>query len=398
MPHRPASDALKHVTVLDLTRVRSGPTCVRQLADWGADVIRIETPEAFADDGAVGAARASADYQNLNRNKRSLTLNLKAEEGRALFLRLVERADVVVENFRPAVKDRLGIGYEALRAANPRIVLGSISGFGQDGPDADRPGFDQIAQGMAGLMSITGEPGRGPMRAGIPIADLTAGLFCALGIFVALYERERSGEGQWVATSLIEAQAFMLDFQAARYLIGGEVPGQAGNDHPTSMPTSVYPTADGHINIGVSGERDLGAILRRHRSKRLVPRSAFRYRPQALRQSRGVERADIRSHADEYERPLDRALQPGRRTGGTDQRHRSDVRRTPVRTPGNRAAGRDAPVRPHPDGAPADAAQPPRPAGSPRRRRSRASTPRKSWRRSESARRKIAGLRERGVI
>ena len=255
MPHRPASDALKQVTVLDLTRVRSGPTCVRQLADWGADVIKIETPEAFADDGAVGAARASADYQNLNRNKRSLTLNLKEEEGRALFLRLVERADVVVENFRPAVKDRLGIGYEVLRAVNPRIVLGSISGFGQDGPDADRPGFDQIAQGMAGLMSITGEPGRGPMRAGIPIADLTAGLFCALGIFVALYERERSGEGQWVTTSLIEAQAFMLDFQAARYLIGGEVPGQAGNDHPTSMPTSVYPTADGHINIGVSGQR-----------------------------------------------------------------------------------------------------------------------------------------------
>ena len=255
MPHRPASDALKQVTVLDLTRVRSGPTCVRQLADWGADVIKIETPEAFADDGAVGAARASADYQNLNRNKRSLTLNLKEEEGRVLFLRLVERADVVVENFRPAVKDRLGIGYEALRAVNPRIVLGSISGFGQDGPDADRPGFDQIAQGMAGLMSITGEPGRGPMRAGIPIADLTAGLFCALGIFVALYERERSGEGQWVTTSLIEAQAFMLDFQAARYLIGGEVPGQAGNDHPTSMPTSVYPTADGHINIGVSGQR-----------------------------------------------------------------------------------------------------------------------------------------------
>ena len=255
MPHCPASDALKRITVLDLTRVRSGPTCVRQLADWGADVIRIETPEAFAEDGAVGAARASADYQNLNRNKRSLTLNLKDAEGRALFLRLAERADVVVENFRPAVKDRLGIGYEALRAANPRIVLGSISGFGQDGPDADRPGFDQIAQGMAGLMSITGEPGRGPMRAGIPIADLTAGLFCALGILVALFERERSGEGQWVTTSLIEAQAFMLDFQAARYLIAGEVPGQAGNDHPTSMPTSVYPTADGHINIGVAGQR-----------------------------------------------------------------------------------------------------------------------------------------------
>ena len=255
MPHRPASDALNRMTVLDLTRVRSGPTCVRQLADWGADVIRIETPVAFGDDGAVGAARDSADFQNLNRNKRSLTLDLKSADGHDLFLRLVGRADVVVENFRPAVKDRLGIGYETLRAVNPRIVLGSISGFGQDGPDAGRPGFDQIAQGMAGLMSITGEPGRGPMRAGIPVADLTAGLFCALGILVALLERERSGEGQWVTTSLIEAQAFMLDFQAARYLIAGEVPGQAGNDHPTSMPTGVYPTADGHINIGVAGQR-----------------------------------------------------------------------------------------------------------------------------------------------
>ncbi len=255
MPHIPASDALKRIRVLDLTRVRSGPTCVRQLADWGADVIRIETPAAFGDDGALGAPRASADFQNLNRNKRSLTLDLKHPDGHALFMRLIGIADVVVENFRPDVKDRLKIDYDALAAVNPGIVLASISGFGQDGPYAARAGFDQIAQGMGGLMSITGEPGRGPMRVGIPVADLTAGLFCALGILTALLEREASGKGQWVQTSLLQAQAFMLDFQAARYLIQGEVPGQAGNDHPTSIPTGVFRTADGHINIGVSGQR-----------------------------------------------------------------------------------------------------------------------------------------------
>ena len=255
MPHIPASDALRRIRVLDLTRVRSGPTCVRQLADWGADVVRVEAPAAFGEDGAVGAPRASADFQNLNRNKRSLTLDLKHPDGRDVFMRLVGTADVVVENFRPDVKDRLKIGYDALAAANPRIVLASISGFGQDGPYAARPGFDQIAQGMGGLMSITGEPGRGPMRVGIPVADLTAGLFCALGILTALLEREASGKGQWVQTSLLQAQAFMLDFQAARYLIQGEVPGQAGNDHPTSIPTGVFRTADGHINIGVSGQR-----------------------------------------------------------------------------------------------------------------------------------------------
>ena len=254
MPHQPASTALDHVRVLDLTRVRSGPTCVRQLADWGADVVKVEMPASLEADGALGAGRATADFQNLHRNKRSLTLNLKPAEGRALFLRLVEGADVVVENFRPDVKHRLGIDYEALRAVNPRIVLASISGFGQDGPYKGRPGFDQIAQGMGGPMSITGEAGRGPMRVGIPVADLTAGLFAAMGILTALLEREKSGQGQWVRTSLLEAQVFMLDFQAARWLVSGEVAGQAGNDHPTSMPTGLFATADGAVNIAVSGE------------------------------------------------------------------------------------------------------------------------------------------------
>ena len=259
MPHIPASQALSHIRVLDVTRVRSGPTAARQLADWGADVIKIEPPESLEPDGALGAARHTPDFQNLQRNKRSLTLNLKDPEGLGIFLKLVENADVVIENFRPDVKNRLGIDYESLKAVNPKIILASISGFGQDGAYAGRPGFDQVAQGLGGLMSITGEPGRGPMRVGIPIADLTAGLFCALGILVALINRDKSNEGQWLHTSLLQAQIFMLDFQAARWLTKGEVPQQAGNNHPTSVPTGVFKTADGSINIAVAGE----AIWRR---------------------------------------------------------------------------------------------------------------------------------------
>jgi crotonobetainyl-CoA:carnitine CoA-transferase CaiB-like acyl-CoA transferase len=254
MPFPRASQALSRFTVLDLTRVRSGPTCVRELADWGANVIKIETPPRLEKGEGAGGPREGPDFQNLHRNKRSITLDLKSPQGLAAFKRMVEQADVVVENFRPDVKDRLGIDYESLKKTNKRIVLASISGFGQDGPYRDRPGFDQIAQGMGGLMSITGQPGQGPMRVGIPVADLTAGLFCALGILVALLERETSGEGQWVATSLLQAQIFMLDFQAARWLQAHEVPKQAGNNHPTSIPTGVFKTADGHINIAAAGQ------------------------------------------------------------------------------------------------------------------------------------------------
>ena len=245
------STALSDYLVLDLTRVRSGPTCVRQLADWGADVIKIEAPN---DKSAMGGPRAGPDFQNLHRNKRSMALNLKSEEGKKIFKKLAEKADVVVENFRPDVKYRLGIDFNSLSTKNPGLVYASISGFGQDGPLADRPGFDQIAQGMGGLMSITGEPGRGPMRVGIPIADLCAGLFAAQAIFIALLERSKSGKGQWVQTSLLQAQAFMLDFQAARYLMDGDVPKQAGNNHPTSIPTGVFKTSDGFINLAVAGE------------------------------------------------------------------------------------------------------------------------------------------------
>jgi crotonobetainyl-CoA:carnitine CoA-transferase CaiB-like acyl-CoA transferase len=253
MPFPRASQALSRFTVLDLTRVRSGPTCVRQLGDWGANVIKIETPPHLVDGEGPGGPREGSDFQNLQRNKRSMTLDLKSPQGLAAFRRMVEKADVVVENFRPDVKDRLGIDYDSLKTINKRIVLASISGFGQDGPYAKRPGFDQIAQGMGGLMSVTGAPGGGPMRVGIPVADLTAGLFAALGILTALLEREASGEGQWVTTSLLQAQIFMLDFQASRFLTEGVVSKQAGNNHPTSIPTGVFKTSDGYLNIAVAG-------------------------------------------------------------------------------------------------------------------------------------------------
>jgi formyl-CoA transferase len=254
MPHLPASSALSRFRVLDLSRVRAGPTCVKQLADFGADVIKIESPPGVDANEGMGGPREGPDFQNLHRNKRSMTLNLKLPEGREVFARLVKNADVVVENYRPDVKYRLGLDYESLKAINPRIILASISGFGQDGPYLDRPGFDQIAQGMSGLMSVTGFPGQGPMRTGAAIADVSAGLYAALGILTALLEREASGQGQWVQSSLLMSGIALLDFQAARYLMAGEVPPQVGNDHPTSMPTSAYTTADGHINIGASGE------------------------------------------------------------------------------------------------------------------------------------------------
>ena len=252
MAFEPACHILDHITVLDLTRVRSGPTCVRQLADWGANVIKIETPSSEGSD--MGGTRDSSDFQNLQRNKRSMVLDLKSDEGRSIFLKMAETADVIVENYRPDVKHRLGIDYETIKAFNRGIVYASISGFGQDGPLSKRPGFDQIAQGMGGLMSITGAPGAGPMRVGIPIADLTAGGFAAQGVLLALIGKQKTGEGQWVQTSLLQAQIAMLDFQATRWLMDSHVPAQAGNNHPTSIPTGVFETSDGFINIAVAGQ------------------------------------------------------------------------------------------------------------------------------------------------
>jgi len=246
--------ALSKFKVLDLTRARAGPTCVKQFADFGADVIKIEMSEGMGDASQFSGARHGPDMQNLHRNKKSLTLDLKQKEGLDIFYQLVKTADIVVENFRPDVKNRLGIDYETLKALNPRIILVSISGFGQDGPYVKRPMFDQISQGMSGIMSVTGDPKGGPMRAGVAITDITAGYIAACGAMTALLEREVSGQGQWVQSSLIQAGIAMMDFQAARYLMAGEIPQQVGNDHPTSMPTSCYQSSDGYINVAATGE------------------------------------------------------------------------------------------------------------------------------------------------
>jgi formyl-CoA transferase len=254
MPAIAASSALSRLRILDFSRVRAGPSCVRQFADFGADVIKIESPPGVDPNENMGGPRDGPDMQNLHRNKRAMTLNLKLPASRAVLERLVKRADVVIENYRPDVKYRLGLDYESLAKINPRIILASISGFGQDGPYRDRPGFDQIAQGMSGIMSVTGAPGEGPMRVGAAVADVAAGLFAALGIMTALLEREHSGKGQWVQSSLLNAGIALLDFQAARYTMKGEVPAQVGNDHPTSMPTSAYQTKDGYINVAASGD------------------------------------------------------------------------------------------------------------------------------------------------
>lgn len=249
---------LSRFKVLDLTRVRSGPTAVRQFADWGADVVMVEA----LGGSDLSAAREGSDFQNLNRNKRSLALDLKSPAGREVLLRLAEKADVLFENFRPNVKRRLGIDYEALHAINPRLVYVSISGFGEDGPYAERPGLDQIVQGLAGLMSVTGLPGQGPVRAGIAVADSSAGLFAALGAMTALLEREVTGLGRWVRTSLLQAQIAMMDFQASRWLVEGEVAAQAGNDHPTAAPMGLFRTADGLINLAAAGKAMFATLCR----------------------------------------------------------------------------------------------------------------------------------------
>jgi crotonobetainyl-CoA:carnitine CoA-transferase CaiB-like acyl-CoA transferase len=253
---------LSHLRVIDLTRVRAGPTCCRIFADFGADVIQVEATVGADPNSTVLGARLGSDSQNLHRNKRSITLNLKTPGGLKVLMELVKTADVIVENFRPDVKERLGFSYDQLSAVNPRIILASISGFGQTGPYAKRAGFDQIAQGMGGLMSVTGEVGGGPMRAGIAVADSSAGNYAAMGILIALAERERSGKGQWVQTSLLQAMIAMTDFQAANYLVEGRVPKTAGNDHPYTTPMGVLPTSDGHINIGVGGEGQWASFCR----------------------------------------------------------------------------------------------------------------------------------------
>lgn len=254
MPRLHASGALHRFKVLDLSQVRAGPTCVKQLADFGADVIKVEPPDSLKRQELYVGARDGSDMQNLHRNKRSITLDLKHPTGREILFRLVADADVVVENFRPDVKFRLKCDYESLSAVNPRIVLVSMSGFGQDGPYRTRPGFDQILQGMCGLMSVTGHADAEPVRAGASVVDMVTGLYAALGALTALLEREVSGRGQWVQASLLHCGIALMDYQAVRYAADGELPARVGNDHPTSMPTSAYKTRDGYINVAAGGD------------------------------------------------------------------------------------------------------------------------------------------------
>jgi crotonobetainyl-CoA:carnitine CoA-transferase CaiB-like acyl-CoA transferase len=258
----PARLPLSRFKVIDLTLARAGPSCVRTLADWGADVIRIEPPPSDADASELVGRRDGSDFQNLHRNKRAITLNLKSDAGREVFMRLAEQADVIIENMRPGVTKRLGVDFASVKQRNPRIVYGSISGFGQYGPYTSRPSIDQIAQGMSGIMSVTGLPGQGPVRVGVAVTDIMAGAFLAQGVLIALLDREVSGEGRWVQTSLIEAGLNLLDFQATRWTMDKKVPPQEGNFHPTNTPMGLYPTADGFLNLSATGNKNFSTFCR----------------------------------------------------------------------------------------------------------------------------------------
>ena len=344
---------LARYTVLDLCHARAGPTAVRQFADWGANVIKIEQPgEARGD--VTGSRRDGFDFQNLHRNKRSLTLNLKTEEGKAIFFKLAEKADVIVENFRSEVKYRLGVDYELVKKVNPRIVYGSISGFGQSGPYAKRPGVDQIAQGMGGLMSITGLPGQGPVRVGIPIDDLCAGLLLAQAMMMALIERETSGVGQWVHTSLLEAQIFMLDFQASRWLMAGEVAKQAGNDHPTGIPTGVFPTSDGQINIAASGDHMFRRFCEAADAMALLDDPDYATGAQRSKNRKALNERIGEITKEASGRLLGRIDERGRRPVRADLYDRPDLCRPAGPAPRNGPSRRTSETRAHQSGRPSD--------------------------------------------
>ena len=376
---------LSRFKVIDLTRARAGPTAARHFADWGADVIKVEMPQESDEDPMMGGSRHGPDFFNLHRNKRSITLNLKEPDGVAILKKMAADADVLVENYRPDVKHRLGIDYETLRKINPRLVYVSLSGFGQDGPYGNRPGFDQIAQGMGGLMSITGLPGQGPVRVGIPIADLSGGYCAAMGAFIALIERDVSGEGQWVQTSLLQAQIAMLDFQAARWTVAGEVPGQAGNDHPTGIPTGVFPTSDGHINIAASGQHIYERCCKALGAESLIKDPDF-----ANGEKRSKNRKRLNAELGEFTRRYgssswwrSSALPAYRRGRSTAWTRRLPTRRWstwawPCRSPIQRGDRSGSSIRRWPSLAP--------PRSSTGRRRGSASTPRRCWAGSATAR------------
>jgi len=294
---------LSRFKVLDLTIARAGPTAVRILADWGADVIKIEPPlTPGAGSSSIAGKRHDPDFQNLHRNKRGITLNLKSEKGKAVFFKMCESADVIVENYRVDVKYRLGIDYEAVKKVNPRIVYGSISGFGQDGPYSKRPGVDQIAQGMSGLMSITGEPGRGPMRVGIAISDSSAGILLANGILIALLDREVTGKGCWVHTSLLESVISVMDFQAARWTVAKDVPPRVGNDHPTLSPMGVFDAADGKVNIAASSQKMFRNFCETLNAPHLLENPNY-----AHNDGRALHRAELNREINEVTKLIPRA-------------------------------------------------------------------------------------------
>ena len=296
---RPAATAtetprlpLSRFKVIDLTLARAGPSCVRTLADWGADVIRVEPPPSDAEASELVGKRDGSDFQNLHRNKRAITLNLKTDEGREMLMRLAEQADVIVENMRPGVTKRLGVDFESVKARNPRIVYGSISGFGQYGPYTARPSIDQIAQGMSGIMSVTGIPGQGPVRVGVAVTDIMAGAFLAQGILIALLDREVSGQGRWVQTSLIEAGLTLLDFQATRWTMDKKVPPQEGNYHPTNVPMGLYPTADGFLNLAATSNKNFKTFCKLIDREKAASRSALCLGRPAGAEQGGAERID----------------------------------------------------------------------------------------------------------
>ena len=342
--HDPSRGPLSRFTIIDASRVRAGPTAMRVFADMGARVIKLEIPSGApgGDDMIGGRDHNRADYENLHRNKESLTLNMKDPAGLEILRELVQRADVFIENFRPDVKDRLGIGYEALRAVNPRLVYASISGFGQDGPYAKWPGFDSIAQGMGGLMSLTGKPGDGPMRVGIPIADLCSGHFCAQAIMTALLEREASGEGQWVQTSLLEAQIAMLDFQAAQWLVDRKVPEQVGNEHPLTVPTGVFPTRDGFLNLAAIGNSMFARLCEALDLPHLVGQPGYESDPARVENRDTVNEDGRRSVPHSHHARVDGAADQGRRAVRPNLQDQRSIRRSAGQASGYRVAGQRA--------------------------------------------------------
>ena len=254
------SDAgpLSGVVVVDLTQILAGPTCTMMLADMGANVIKVEKPNGGDDNRRMGPPFIdgwSAGFLALNRNKRSLVLDLRDERGQAAFRRLVERADVLVENFRPGVMERLGLGYPELAKLKPGLVYCTVSGFGSTGPYRNRGGFDLVAQGMSGLMSITGHPDRPPAKVGVPITDVSAGLLAANGVLCAYIHAQRTGRGQMVDTSLLEAGISFTVWESSVYLVDGEIPGPLGSAHRVSAPYQALRTKDGYINIGAGTQR-----------------------------------------------------------------------------------------------------------------------------------------------